>query len=44
MTKEDLRAGLAALGVAPGDLVMVHASLRKLGLGRASHGPGGAGV
>lgn len=44
MTREDLCAGLAALGVAPGDLLMVHASLRKLGLGRASHGPGGAEV
>lgn len=42
MTKEDLRADLAALGVRAGDLVMVHASLRKLGLGRAGVGPGGA--
>lgn len=42
MTKEELRAGLAALGVAPGDLVMVHASLRKLGLRHADFGPGGA--
>lgn len=42
MTKEELRARLAALGVAAGDLVMVHASLRKLGLGRADFGPGGA--
>ncbi|MGQ0659540.1 aminoglycoside N(3)-acetyltransferase [Sphingosinicella sp.] len=42
MTREDLRAGLASLGVAAGDLVMVHASLRKLGLGRAAFGPGGA--
>ncbi len=42
MAKEDLRAALAALGVGGGDLVMVHASLRKLGLGRADFGPGGA--
>jgi len=42
MTKEDLRADLEALGVWAGDLVMVHASLRKLGLGRADFGPGGA--
>jgi aminoglycoside N3'-acetyltransferase len=42
MTKEALRAALAALGVSGGDLVMVHASLRKVGLGRADFGPGGA--
>lgn len=43
MTKrEELRAALAALGVAGGDLLMVHASLRRLGLGRAGFGPGGA--
>ena len=42
MTKEDLRAGLAALGVEAGSLVMVHASLRRIGLGRAEFGPGGA--
>lgn len=42
MTKEELRADLAALGVAAGDLVMVHASLRKVGLGRADVGEGGA--
>ncbi len=42
MTKHDLRADLAALGVRAGDLVMVHASLRKIGLGRAQFGPGGA--
>ena len=42
MGKEELRADLAALGVAVGDLVMVHASLRRIGLGRADFGPGGA--
>jgi aminoglycoside N3'-acetyltransferase len=31
-----------ALGVRPGDLLMLHASLRKLGLGRADVGEGGA--
>lgn len=42
MTKDELRADLEALGVRAGDLVMVHASLRRLGLGRADFGPGGA--
>jgi aminoglycoside N3'-acetyltransferase len=42
MTKDDLRAGLAALGIEAGSLVMVHASLRRIGLGRAGFGPGGA--
>ena len=42
MTKEELRRDLEALGVRPGDLLMVHASLRKLGLGRADVGDGGA--
>lgn len=42
MRTEGLRADLAALGVAAGDLVMVHASLRRIGLGRADFGPGGA--
>ena len=42
MTKDDLRADLAALGVRAGSLVMVHASLRGIGLGRAAFGPGGA--
>ena len=31
-----------SLGVAPGDLLMVHGSLRKLGLARADFGEGGA--
>jgi aminoglycoside 3-N-acetyltransferase len=35
-------ADLRALGVGPGDLVMVHASLRKLGLARTNFGEGGA--
>lgn len=42
MTKEELRAALVALGVSGGDLVMVHASLRKIGLGRGGFGQGGA--
>ena len=42
MTKNDLRADLAALGVRAGDLLMLHASLRKIGLGRADVGEGGA--
>ena len=42
MTKEELRADLAALGVRAGDLLMLHASLRKIGLGRADVGEGGA--
>jgi aminoglycoside N3'-acetyltransferase len=42
MTKIDLGADLAALGVRAGDLIMVHASLRKIGLGRAGFGSGGA--
>jgi aminoglycoside N3'-acetyltransferase len=41
MTTDELTAQLAALGVAPGDLLMVHASLRKMGLGRSRFGPGG---
>ena len=44
MTKEDLRADLAALGVRAGDLLMLHASLRRIGLGRADVGEGGAEV
>jgi aminoglycoside N3'-acetyltransferase len=42
MTKEDLRADLEKLGVRAGDLLMLHASLRKIGLGRRHVGPGGA--
>ncbi len=37
---EDLRR----LGVKPGDTVMVHASLRKIGLARTAYGEGGADV
>ncbi|MBX3561389.1 MAG: AAC(3) family N-acetyltransferase [Sphingomonas sp.] len=44
MTTEDLRADLVALGIEAGSLVMVHASLRRIGLGRADFGPGGAEV
>jgi aminoglycoside N3'-acetyltransferase len=42
MTKEELRADLEALGVRAGDLLMLHASLRRIGLGRADVGEGGA--
>lgn len=42
MNEERLRQDLASLGVKPGDLLMVHASLRKLGLARTSFGEGGA--
>ena len=44
MTKEELRADLAALGVRAGDVLMLHASLRRIGLGRADVGEGGAGL
>jgi len=33
---------LRALGAAPGGILMVHGSLRKIGLARGSFGPGGA--
>jgi aminoglycoside N3'-acetyltransferase len=42
MTKEDLTKDLGALGVRAGELLMVHASLRRLGLGRSDVGEGGA--
>jgi aminoglycoside N3'-acetyltransferase len=42
MTKENLRADLDRLGVRAGDLLMLHASLRKIGLGRDAVGQGGA--
>lgn len=42
MTKQDLVGDLDALGVRAGDLLMVHASLRRLGLGRDEVGEGGA--
>jgi aminoglycoside N3'-acetyltransferase len=42
MNEKRLRQELASLGVKPGDLLMVHASLRKLGLARTSYGEGGA--
>ena len=37
--REGLLRDLAALGVQAGDCVMVHASLRKLGLARSQFGP-----
>lgn len=37
-----MRDDLTALGVEPGSLVMIHASLRKLGLARTDFGEGGA--
>ena len=42
MTKEELVRDLRALGVRAGDLLMVHASLREIGLGREDVGEGGA--
>src|SRR5436190_5580972 len=42
MMKEELQADLEQLGVRAGDLLMIHASLRKLGLGRADAGADGA--
>lgn len=42
MTKEDLGSDLAALGVRAGDLLMLHASLRRIGLPRPEGGEGGA--
>ena len=40
--RDSLRCDLAALGVQAGDRVMVHVSLRKLGLARSQVGDGGA--
>jgi aminoglycoside N3'-acetyltransferase len=34
MNQERLREDLTGLGVRPGDLVMIHASLRRIGLAR----------
>ncbi len=42
MTEQRLLADLGALGVRPGDLLMVHASLRKIGLSSTACGEGGA--
>jgi len=42
LTKERLQSDLERLGVRPGDLLMVHASLRKIGLARTLFGEGGA--
>jgi aminoglycoside N3'-acetyltransferase len=42
MDQERLLADMTALGLRAGDVVMVHASLRKLGLARADIGEGGA--
>jgi len=42
MNQERLLEDLVALGLKAGDALMIHASLRKLGLARASHGEGGA--
>ncbi len=42
MNKARLLEDLKILGVRPGDLLMVHASLRKIGLARTGFGEGGA--
>ncbi|WP_129794092.1 aminoglycoside N(3)-acetyltransferase [Sphingosinicella sp. CPCC 101087] len=42
LSEERLLDDLTALGVVPGGILMVHASLRKIGLARGLHGPGGA--
>jgi aminoglycoside N3'-acetyltransferase len=42
MTERRLLADLQRLGVSSGDLLMVHASLRKTGLASTLHGGGGA--
>lgn len=42
MTKEELVRDLKTLGVKAGDLLMLHASLRRIGLARTDFGEGGA--
>lgn len=42
ITRERLFADLTALGIEPGAVVMVHASLRRLGLARSALGEAGA--
>jgi aminoglycoside N3'-acetyltransferase len=42
MNQERLCGDLAGLGVRPGDLLMIHASLREIGLARTDVGEGGA--
>jgi aminoglycoside N3'-acetyltransferase len=42
MSTDALLQDLRRLGVRPGALLMVHASLRKIGLARTAHGEGGA--
>ncbi len=42
MIQERLPGDLAALGLQAGDVAMIHASLRKIGLARADIGEGGA--
>lgn len=42
LTRERLLEDLRGLGVKPGEIVMVHASLRRIGLARTAFGEGGA--
>ena len=42
LTEQRLLDDLKALGVEPGGTLMVHASLRRIGLARSQFGPGGA--
>lgn len=42
LTRRGLVDQLRSLGVAPGDTLMVHGSLRRLGLARTAYGEGGA--
>ena len=44
LTRRDFVDQLRSLGIAPGALLMVHGSFRKLGLARATFGDGGAEV